>query len=182
MSSHPAQQRKAMNLRNATEHDIDGITAIYNHAVEHSTAIWNTHTVDTANRRAWHAARVEAGYPVLVAIDDDGGVAGYATFGDWRAWDGYRHTVEHSVYVRSDQQGQGIGRHLLNALIERARQIGKHVMIAGIEANNLASIRLHEQLGFQTVGHMKEVGVKFGAWLDLTFLQLQLDTRKADDV
>ncbi|MFJ4348397.1 GNAT family N-acetyltransferase [Pseudomonas sp. NPDC089401] len=168
-----------MEIVNAAESHIEGITAIYNEAVEHSTAIWNDVKADADNRRAWAGDRARAGYPVLVAIDPDNSVLGYASFGDWRAWDGYRHTVEHSIYVRADQRGNGIGKHLLIALIERARSIGKHVMVAGIEAENVASIRLHERLGFEHAGTLKEVGVKFGTWLDLTFLQLKLDTRPA---
>lgn len=170
-----------MNIRDAGRNDIQGITAIYNDAVEHTTAIWNDTKIDEANRVAWLADRQRAGYPVLVAVDDDGGVLGYASFGDWRAWDGYRHTIEHSVYVRSDQRGNGIGKALMVALIERARAIGKHVMVAGIEAKNHGSLRLHEKLGFEHVGLLKQVGMKFGSWLDLAFLQLTLDSRSAPD-
>ncbi|KGJ10197.1 N-acetyltransferase (plasmid) [Paracoccus versutus] len=166
-----------MDIRDAEDQHIDGITAIYNDAVAHTTAIWNETQVDAANRMAWLADRHRAGYPVLVAVDENGAVLGYASFGDWRAFDGYRHTVEHSVYVRGDQRGAGIGRALMLALIERARDLGKHVMVAGIEAGNTASIRLHETLGFEQAGHLKQVGAKFGKWLDLAFLQLILDQR-----
>ena len=178
-----AARRAAVTIRDARPGDIDAITAIYNHAVEHSTAIWNEIKVDAANRRAWLADRQQAGYPVLVAVGDRGGdtggedVLGYASFGDWRAWDGYRHTVEHSVYVRADQHGKGIGKALMQVLIDRARRIGKHVMVAGIEAGNEGSIRLHEQLGFEQGGHLKQVGMKFDRWLDLLFLYLILDQR-----
>lgn len=168
-----------MEIRDAVQGDMEGVTAIYNDAVEHTTAIWNEARVDTANRLTWLADRQKAGYPVLVAVDGDDGVLGYASFGDWRSWDGYRHTVEHSVYVRADQRGKGVGKALMAALIERARRIGKHVMVAGIEAGNAGSIRLHEQLGFEHVGHLKQVGTKFGVWLDLVFLQIALDTRAA---
>ena len=123
----------------------------------------------------------KAGYPVLVAVNSAEGVLGYASLGDWRAWDGYRHTVEHSVYVRADQRGKGVGEALMHALIKRARRIGKHVMVAGIEAKNAGSIRLHEKLGFEHVGHLKQVGTKFGCWLDLLFLQLILDERTEPD-
>lgn len=166
-----------MEIRDAGPDHIEGITAIYNDAVTRTTAIWNDTTVDHANRAAWLADRQKAGYPVLVAVGDGNAVLGYASFGDWRAFDGYRHTVEHSVYVRGDQRGNGIGRALMQALIVRAQSIGKHVMVAGIEANNADSIRLHEKLGFEHVGHLKEVGMKFGVWLDLAFMQLKLDTR-----
>ena len=106
---------------------------------------------------------------------------GYASFGDWRAFDGYRHTVEHSVYVRSDRRGGGIGTALMRVLIARARALGKHVMVAGIEAGNAGSIALHERLGFERVGLMPQVGTKFGRWLDLAFLQLVLDARSDPD-
>jgi L-amino acid N-acyltransferase len=106
-----------MEIRDAEEHDLEKVMAIYNDAVEHTTAIWNDTKVDLANRLAWHADRRRAGYPVLVAVGDGGDVLGYASFGDWRAFDGYRHTVEHSVYVRADARGGGIGKALMEALI-----------------------------------------------------------------
>ncbi|MCZ4092807.1 MULTISPECIES: GNAT family N-acetyltransferase [Sinorhizobium] len=165
-----------MQIRDAVDADIEAIRDIYNDAVANTTAIWNETVVDVANRAAWLKARKAAGFPVLVAQSETGEVIGYASFGEWRAFDGYRHTVEHSVYVRSDRRGGGIGRALMVALIERAEALGKHVMVAGIESSNLPSIRLHEQLGFKQTGHMKEVGTKFGRWLDLTFMQLVLRT------
>ncbi|TPE52763.1 N-acetyltransferase family protein [Amaricoccus solimangrovi] len=167
-----------MTIRAAEETDAAGIAAIYNDAVEHTTAIWNEATVDAANRIDWIRGRRAAGYPVLVAVDPAGRVAGYASFGDWRAFDGYRHTVEHSVYVRADARGAGIGPRLMRALIAEARDLGKHVMVAGIEAGNAGSIALHERLGFARVGFMPQVGTKFGRWLDLVFLQLTLDARE----
>ena len=110
-----------------------------------------------------------------------GAVMGYASFGDWRAFDGFRHTVEHSVYVAPDRQGAGVGRALMVALIDRAWALGKHVMVAGVEAGNQGSIRLHLGLGFRQVGLMPQVGAKFDRWLDLAFLQLVLDDRAAPD-
>ena len=166
-----------MQVRDARDGDLESVTAIYNDAVLNTTAIWNEVAVDIANRRAWLADRERAGYPVLVAVEEDGTVLGYASFGDWRAFDGYRHTVEHSVYVRADLRGRGIGKVLMRVLIERAQAIGKHVMVAGIEAGNQGSIALHEKLGFEQVGLLPQVGMKFGRWLDLAFLQLVLDDR-----
>ncbi|GFE73686.1 GNAT family N-acetyltransferase [Novosphingobium sp. TCA1] len=167
-----------MDIRDAVPADAEAITSIYNDAVVNTTAIWNDTPVDAANRIAWLADRARQGYPVLVALDEDGTVVGYASFGDWRAFDGYRHTVEHSVYVRADQRGGGIGKALMIALIDRARTIGKHVMVAGIEAGNSGSIALHEKLGFEHTGVLRQVGMKFGAWLDLAFMQLTLDDRE----
>ncbi|AGB78084.1 sortase-like acyltransferase [Enterobacteriaceae bacterium strain FGI 57] len=169
-----------MSIRFATKEDCAAIAEIYNHAVVHTAAIWNDKTVDTDNRIAWFEARQFAHFPVLVS-EENGVVTGYSSYGDWRAFDGFRHTVEHSVYVHPDHQGKGLGRALLAALIEEARRRGKHVMVAGIEAQNAASLHLHETLGFITTGQMPQVGTKFGRWLDLTFMQLQLDNRTDPD-
>ncbi|WP_191902186.1 GNAT family N-acetyltransferase, partial [Pseudomonas viridiflava] len=94
---------------------------IYNDAVLNTTAIWNEQPVDLANRQAWYASRQTQAYPILVAVDAAGEVLGYSSFGDWRPFEGFRHTVEHSVYVRADQRGKGLGPQLMSALIERAR-------------------------------------------------------------
>ncbi|HNM42665.1 GNAT family N-acetyltransferase [Plasticicumulans sp.] len=165
-------------IRDAGTADLDAILAIYNDAVQHTTAIWNDTPVDRTNRAAWLAARTAAGYPVLVAAAADGAVLGYASFGDWRAFDGYRHTVEHSVYVHRDARGRGTGHALLAALTGRARALGKHVMVAAIDADNLASLALHRRLGFTETGRMPQVGCKFGRWLDLAWMQLRLDERQ----
>lgn len=165
-----------MRIRDAGPHDAPAIAAIYNDAVEHTTATWNTRAVDTADRTAWLIDRQAAGHPVLVAVaESDETVVGYASYGAYRPFDGYRHTVEHSVYVRGDQRGGGLGSALMGALIARAREQGIHVMVAGIDAANTGSIRLHERLGFTHAGTLREVGTKFGRWLDLAFLQLTLD-------
>lgn len=170
-----------MKIRDAVPADAEAITAIHNEAVANTTAIWNDTLIEPANRLTWLADRAKQGYPVLVAVEDSDTVVGFASFGDWRAWDGYRHTIEHSVYVRADQRGAGIGELMMVALIERARAIGKHVMVAGIEATNTGSIRLHEKLGFESAGVLRQVGMKFGTWLDLAFLTLALDTRPTPD-
>jgi len=161
-------------IRTATEADLPGILAIYNDVIATSTAVYADDPVTLQDRLAWFETRRAQSYPVLVAAEDDG-VAGFASFGDFRAWPGYRFTVEHSVHVRSDRRGTGVGRRLVEALIPLAREQGKHVMIAGVDAANHASIRFHERLGFEQVAHFREVGHKFGRWLDLVFLQRFLD-------
>ncbi|MBU1329055.1 MAG: GNAT family N-acetyltransferase [Gammaproteobacteria bacterium] len=166
------------SIQDASEADLPDILAIYNDAVEQTTAIWNETLVDLANRRAWLAERVAAGFPVLVARDMAGAVLGYASYGTWRTIEGFRQTVEHSVYVRTDQRGQGLGPALMQALIARARAANLHVMVAAIESENTASIRLHQRLGFVTTGQMPQVGRKFGRWLDLTFMQLILGAKE----
>lgn len=170
----------AVQIRDADDSDLPAITEIHNHTVVHTTAIWNEDAVDVADRAAWLADRTARGYPVIVAVDDSG-LVGYASYAQWRPHSGYKHTVEHSVYVRGDQRGRGIGKTLMAELIERARAAGIHVMIGGIESGNVASIVLHERLGFAEVGRMPQVGAKFGRWLDLSMLQLVLDDRPAPD-
>lgn len=164
----------AVTVRDATDADLAVIRDIYNDAVEHTTAIWNEILVDVDNRREWLAARRAKGFPVIVAQRGDD-VLGYASYGDWRAFDGYRHTVEHSIYIDKNARGGGVGELLMRALIERARAANIHVMIASIEAQNAPSIRLHEKLGFRIVGVFSEVGTKFGRWLDLTCMELRID-------
>jgi phosphinothricin acetyltransferase len=160
-------------VRNAEVADLAAILAIYNDAVVNTTAIWNDALADIENRLAWYEARLRQGYPVLVA-ESDGVVAGYGSFGDFRAFDGYRHTVEHSIYVASDFRRRGAASALLTALVERARGMGKHVMIAGIAGDNAASLALHARHGFVETARMPEVGRKFDRWLDLVFMQRML--------
>lgn len=161
-------------IRDATEADLPQILAIYNHAVAETTAIWNEILVDLDNRKAWFDLRMARGFPILIA-EVEGRVAGYASYGDWRPFDGFRQSVEHSVYVEKDHHGRGLGRALMTELIARAKVSDIHVMIAAIEAGNQGSIALHQKLGFRLVGTHSEVGKKFGRWLDLTMMELKLD-------
>src|ERR1700691_4355668 len=108
-----------MELRDAAEHDLAGLVAIYNDVIATSTAVYSSTPVSLDDRRQWWRARVQADYPVLVAVDHSG-VIGFATFGDFRAWPGYRFTVEHSVHIRADRRGGGTGTKLLEALFPRA--------------------------------------------------------------
>jgi len=157
------------SIRPATETDLPAILAIYNDAVENTTAIWNEKPADLANRKAWFAERTGKGFPVLVAERD--GVIGYGSFGDFRPFDGYRVTVEHSVYVAKEARGQGAGEALLAALVAEAKRMQKHNMIGGIDASNAPSIALHVKFGFEEVGRMPGVGEKFGRPLDLVLMQ-----------
>jgi phosphinothricin acetyltransferase len=165
-----------MEIRDAGESDLPGLLTIYNDVIATSTAIYSYIPVTLEDRAQWWRARVATGYPVLVATDESG-VLGFSTFGDFRTWPGYRFTVEHSVHVRSDTRGRGVGKELVQALFPRAAALGKHVMIAGVDAANEASIRFHERLGFEKSGHLREVGHKFDRWLDLVFLQRWIEPR-----
>lgn len=163
----------ALIVRDATLDDAADILAIYNFAALNTTAVWTDGPSDLEARREWIRARQQAGYPVLVATSG-GSVAGFASFGDFRPFPGYRHTVENSVYVDPHRHRLGVGRSLMSALIARAEAMKKHTMIAGIEAANIASIALHASLGFTEVARMPEVGCKFGRWLDLVLMQRML--------
>jgi phosphinothricin acetyltransferase len=166
---------KNMFIRDATKDDLPQILAIYNDVVATSTAIYADRPATLAERSEWFEARVKRGCPVLVAADGER-VLGFSSFGDWRgAWSGYRHTVEHSVHVAADNRGGGIGTKLVAALFPLAASMNMHVMIGGIDAANDGSLRFHERLGFERVAHFKEVGHKFGRWLDLVFVQRFLD-------
>ena len=165
---------EGFEIRAAGEEHLPGIMAIYNHAVENTTAIWNDAVADLENRRDWWRGRIDAGFPVLVAVEGDA-VLGYASYGPFRAFAGYRLTVEHSVYVAEAARRRGVGMALLRALEAEARRAYLHVMLGGIAADNEPSLALHRKLGFRETGRMPEVGRKFGRYLDLVFMQKILD-------
>jgi L-amino acid N-acyltransferase len=157
-------------ITDATEDDLPGILAIYNDVIANSTAVYQEQPVTLADRRAWLQTRTAQGFPVLVTRTESG-LVGFASFGDFRAGACYRTTVEHSVHVREDHRGRGIGKALVLALIPRAQAMGKHLMVGGVDADNEASLRMHHSLEFYEVGRFREVGFKFGRWLELVFLQ-----------
>ena len=157
-------------IRDARLEDIPAIVAIYNEVIANTTAVYREAAVPLGEREAWWRERCSRGFPVLVAVVG-GEVVAFASFGDFRAWPCYRHTVEHSVHVRADRRGRGIGSALVRALVPIAASLGKHVLIAGVDAENGGSIAMHQKLGFERVAHLREVGRKFDRWLDLVFLQ-----------
>lgn len=162
-------------VRPARPDDTEAVRAIRNHAIEHSTALWTDTPLSPDEGGAWLAQHLARGSAFVAELPGvPGEVAGFAAYGPWRQLDGYRHTVENSVYVREDRHGLGVGTALLGTIVGAARDAGHHVMIAGIEAGNGASIRLHERFGFENVGTVREVGVKFGRWLDLTLMRREL--------
>ena len=157
-------------VRLARHEDLPAILEIYNDAVARTTAIWNETPTTLDERRGWFDARTAAGYPILVA-DEAGATLGYAAYGPFRPFDGFRQTAELSIYVQDLARGRGIGSLLLDALIGYAAQREVHVLVAGIEAGNAASLALHARAGFAETGRMPEVGRKFGRWLDLVLMQ-----------
>ncbi len=168
----------------AEESDLPDILAIYNQVIATTTAVYSSVPSSLEDRLAWMRARRDKGFPVLVVRDGGSSagaspgsspgpsrVAGFASFGEFRSWPGYRHTVEHSVHIREDARGRGLGGALVAELVERARGLDMHVMIGGVDAANEASIRMHEKLGFERAAVLRQVGRKFERWLDLCFVQ-----------
>jgi phosphinothricin acetyltransferase len=165
-------------IRDARETDLAAMLTIYNNAVLTTTAVYDYKPRSHEQQAAWFEAKRQQGLPVLVA-EDDASVVGFASYGPFRPWPAYLHSVESSLYVAPDRRGQGIGSQLLPALIARAAGHGLHTMIAGIDAANTASLRLHAKFGFERVARFREVGWKFERWLDLAFLQLMLGGKAA---
>jgi L-amino acid N-acyltransferase len=163
-----------MDIRDAIGADMAAVLEIYNDAVLTTTAVWSETPRTPDEQRDWFAAKCAQQHPVLIAVMD-GAVAGFCSYGPFRAWRGYRYTVENSIYVARAQRGRGVAGRLLAALIERAQAQGLHRMIAGIEAQNDVSIRLHERAGFTHAGMLHEVGYKFGRWLDLALMERRLE-------
>ena len=155
------------------------ILAILNEAIVSSTALFDYRPREPASMVEWFRAKEARGFPVLGAVEASGKLLGFATYGTFRGWPAYKYTVEHSVYVHKDHRRKGIARELLTRLVATAEQQGLHVMVAGIDAANAASIALHEQLGFAYAGTIHHAGFKFGRWLDLVFYELRLRTPAA---
>ncbi|MDJ0388357.1 GNAT family N-acetyltransferase [Roseomonas sp. E05] len=166
----------AVTICPAGEGHLPGIRTIFNEVVATSIAVYTEQTETLEQRTQWWRQRQAQGFPVLVALGrHEGDVLGFASFAEFRGnWPGFRHTVEHSVHIRADIRGRGIGGALVTALEHEARSLGKHVMVASVDASNAASLRMHEKLGFQRVAFMPQVGCKFGQWLDLVLLQKRL--------
>lgn len=164
-----------IQVRHATEKDIPEMLSIYNDIILNTTAVYDykPHTLEM--RQAWFKTKQEQGFPVFVA-DLEGKVAGFSSIGPFRAWAAYKYSVENSVYVDVEKRGMGIGKLLIPPLIEAAKRLQMHTIIAGIDATNDVSIWLHKRFGFEETAHFKQVGYKFGRWLDLKFLQLMLNT------
>ena len=152
------------------------ILAILNDAIEHSTALYDYRPRPLSAMDGWFDAKERGGYPVIGAVDASGRLLGFASYGQFRAWPAYKYSVEHSLYVAAGYRGRGIGKLLLAGILERAGAQQYHNVIGGIDADNAASIGLHERFGFERCGLIRHAGFKFGRWLDLAFYQKLLDT------
>lgn len=158
-----------IQIRDAEVSDLPGILEIFNWEVRERTAAWTNQQENLEQRRVWFETRKSQEMPVLVAVKDNE-VLGFASFGAFHAREGYRLTVEHTVYVKPAAQRQGLGEALLQRLIDIAIKKELHVMVGLIDGENKGSIALHQKLGFDIAGNLPEVGTKFGRWLDLVLV------------
>jgi L-amino acid N-acyltransferase len=166
-------QDKAAAIRPTTESDLVAINDIYNHYVLHSTCTYQEEPEPLDGRRRWFSHHGDK-HPMLVA-EAGGQVVGWGSLSAYHARSAYRRTVENSVYVHHQHHQRGIGSLLLHELIARARSLGHHAIIAGIDADQTASVALHAKSHFEKIGHFKQVGFKFGRWLDVSYMELVLD-------
>jgi L-amino acid N-acyltransferase len=160
-------------IRHATLSDAPAILEIYNDAIINTTAVYRYEPETLQSRIDWIQERQSAGFPIFV-LEQAGQVVGFSSYGTFRTPPAYQRTCENSIFVHPNWRGQGVGKHLMPPLIEAARANRMHAMVAGVEATNEASIRFHARFGFERVAHFKEVGFKFGRWLDLVFMELLL--------
>lgn len=162
-----------MEIRLAEEKDLKKILEILNYEIANSTAVYDDVDRSESFIQTWFSEKNKLGFPVFVAVDNNT-VLGYGTYGKYRPHDGFRFTVEHSIYISKENRGGGIGKLLMQELINAAKKNGFHAIIAGIDAENVKSCHFHEEFGFVEVGRLKEVGFKFDRWLDLVFMQKML--------
>lgn len=165
-----------MNLTRCDRSFSDQILAIFNDAILNSTALYDYKPRTSETMAAWFESKQKGNFPVIGALGEGGELLGFGSYGTFRAWPAYKYSVEHSIYVASAHRGKGLGKLLLQEIICSARSQGYHVLIGGIDSQNSASVRLHRWFGFEHAGTIRQVGFKFGRWLDLDFYQLILDT------
>jgi L-amino acid N-acyltransferase len=165
-------------IRQCNEKQLPEILEILNEAILHSTALYDYKPRTMDNMQTWYSAKEQGNYPIIGIFDPDDQLLGFASYGSFRNWPAYKYSIEHSIYVKSDRRGNGLGKILLREIIKNAQEQDYHVMIGGIDALNTASINLHEKEGFVFCGTIKQAGFKFGKWLDLSFYQLILKTPK----
>lgn len=162
-------------IRPAIETDLPAIQAIYNAEILNGVATWNEVPYDLAHFQNWFLQLQQQNFPIFVVEDSiQQKIAGYADYASFRNFSGYRYSIEHSVYISPAYFKQGLGKRLMLKLIEHAKAQNMHVMIAGIDHENIGSVELHKKLGFVQTGYMPQVGQKFGQWRDLVLMQLIL--------
>lgn len=160
-------------IRNYWERDAEAVQEIINDSILNTTHNYDHHPKTLEEVQSLFSQKTKEGFPILIG-EVNGEVLGYATYGKFRAKPGYNQTVEHSIYLKEEAQGKGLGSKMMRQLIDLAKEQGYHMMIAGMDSENLGSYRFHESLGFQETARMPEVSFKFGKWLTLVFMQLKL--------
>jgi L-amino acid N-acyltransferase len=160
-----------MLIREAIQDDLPQLLSIYNDIILHTTAVYDYEPHTLGMRKQWFETKKQQGFPIYVAEEEEK-IVGFSSIGPFRAWAAYKYSVENSVYVAAEARGRGIGKLLIPPLIEAAKKLQLHTIIASIDATNEVSLRLHKSFGFEEVAHFKQVGWKFDRWLDLKFLQL----------
>lgn len=165
-----------MTWIDCTREHLEAIQAIFNDAIVNSTALYDYVPRSREVMEAWFEGKERANLPILGVLSDSGELMGFGSYGPFRPHAAYKYSVEHSIYVDARFRGLGLGKAILQRLIERAQQQDYHMMIGVIDAQNATSIALHEKLGFNACGQIREAGYKFGRWLDLALYQLVLST------
>jgi L-amino acid N-acyltransferase len=156
--------------------DAAAILAIFNHAILHTTALYEYNPRTMATMQQWFANKAAGNFPVWSLKNNEGQLVAFGSYGTFRAFPAFKYSVEHSVYVHPEYQGMGYGKLMLQQLIRSAEAQNYHLLIGGIDASNNGSIALHQKLGFVHSGTITQAGYKFGRWLDLAFYQLTLKT------
>ena len=162
-----------MIIRRAERSDVPAMREIFNEVLRNSNSIYREEEVSLEERYEWFDEKIEHGYPLFGAYESDK-LIGYAGYGSWRAAQGYRKTVELTIYVDNNHRGTGVGSLLMQTIIDQAKLDGYHVMLGAIDAENKGSIEFHKRFGFIETARMPEVALKNGQWLNLVFMQLNL--------
>src|SRR5581483_6795736 len=158
-------------VRRAVRQDVPAILEIYNDAVLHTTASADYAPRSLESRYEWFDEHEREGYPIFVAVNAAGEVVGWSSLSRYKERFGYRFSTENSIYIHPDWQGRGVGKLLMPPLIDAARDMGMHAILAGISGDNEASLKLHAAFGFEKVAHFKETIYKFGRWLDVVYME-----------
>jgi len=163
-------------IKSCGDQQLPEILDIFNDAIIHSTALYDYKQRTMANMETWYENKLKGNFPVIGVFDSSNNLQGFGSYGTFRAWPAYKYTVEHSIYIRQDMRGKGLGKILLQEIINAAEKQDYHALVGGIDATNDISIKLHESMGFVYAGTIKQAGFKFDRWLDLAFYQLILKT------
>ncbi len=162
-----------MQIEIAKKEDLAEIRQIWNYYIEHTTINFDYQAKTMGEVEHWFDLKQKQALPVLV-VKIDNNVVGYASYGIFRPWEGFKFSIEHGLYLKENVQGKGIGRHLLESLLNHAQNQGFVTSIAVITADNMASIKFHEHVGFKKIAYLEKIGYKFEQWLDCIYMQKML--------